>query len=143
MVILSHLKGVVNSFIPVRESLSDSDYLERIGAVARFDLDGKLYPTLAGLLMFGHEYQILRELPEYFLDFRELLDPTISGGSMVLGNKIGLIFIENYVIFYLTYLPSLLTMLTTAGFFIYEETSSYQIYEKTSKLRTANKIIAR
>lgn len=39
--------------------------------------DGKLHPTAAGLLMFGDEYKILYEYPEYFLDFRELLDPSI------------------------------------------------------------------
>ena len=27
--------------------------------------------------MFGNEYDIVREFPEYFLDYRENLDPTI------------------------------------------------------------------
>ena len=27
--------------------------------------------------MFGEEYHIVREFPEYFLDYREMLDPTI------------------------------------------------------------------
>ena len=27
--------------------------------------------------MFGEEYKILYEFPEYFLDYREVLDPTI------------------------------------------------------------------
>jgi hypothetical protein len=27
--------------------------------------------------MFGEEYNIVREFPEYFLDYREMLDPTI------------------------------------------------------------------
>lgn len=27
--------------------------------------------------MFGEEYKIVREFPEYFLDYREMLDPTI------------------------------------------------------------------
>ncbi len=39
--------------------------------------DGKLHPTIAGLLMFGEEYKIRYEFPEYFLDYRENLDPTI------------------------------------------------------------------
>lgn len=38
-----------------------------------------LHPTGAGLLMFGEEYKILYEYPEYFLDYREVLDPTIRG----------------------------------------------------------------
>lgn len=46
------------------------DFLHRIGAMAR-DADGKLRPTAAGLLMFGHEYEIVREFPHYFLDYQE------------------------------------------------------------------------
>ena len=55
--------------------LSDEEYLIRIDAAARNE-DGKVHPTIAGLLMFGDEYNITRELPEYFLDYREMLDPT-------------------------------------------------------------------
>lgn len=61
----------------VWEKLKDSDYLERIGAAKISKEDGKLHPTAAGLLMFGQEYKILYEFPEYFLDYREMLDPTI------------------------------------------------------------------
>ncbi|MCD7904852.1 MAG: hypothetical protein LUG24_04605 [Clostridiales bacterium] len=53
------------------------DYPERIGAAAVYNEDKKLYPTAAGLLMFGEEYKIVREFPEYFLDYREVLDPSI------------------------------------------------------------------
>ena len=55
--------------------LSDEEYLIRIGAAAKNE-DGSVHPTVAGLLMFGDEYNIVRELPEYFLDYREILDPT-------------------------------------------------------------------
>ena len=61
----------------VWEGLTDKEYLERIGAAKRGKKDGKLHPTVAGLLMFGEEYRILYEYPEYFLDYREVLDPTI------------------------------------------------------------------
>lgn len=61
----------------VWEQLKDEEYLERIGAAKVLSTDGKLHPTAAGLLMFGDEYKILYEYPEYFLDFRELLDPSI------------------------------------------------------------------
>lgn len=61
----------------VWEQLGDADYLERIGAAKLFRTDGQLHPTAAGLLMFGDEYKILYQYPEYFLDFRELLDPEI------------------------------------------------------------------
>ena len=58
------------------ERLSDHEYLKSIGAAAISDEDGKLHPTAAGMLMFGDEYNIVRHFPEYFLDYREELDPT-------------------------------------------------------------------
>ncbi|HJH49809.1 ATP-binding protein [Merdimonas faecis] len=61
----------------VWERLSDEEYLERIGAARLSVRDHTLHPTAAGLLMFGEEYKILYEFPEYFLDYREVLDPTI------------------------------------------------------------------
>lgn len=57
--------------------LNDADYLRRIGAAAISDTDHQLHPTAAGMLMFGDEYNIVRYFPEYFLDYREMLDPTI------------------------------------------------------------------
>ncbi len=61
----------------VWESLDDEEYLERIGAAKRAKADKRLHPTAAGLLMFGEEFRILDEYPEYFLDYRETLDPAI------------------------------------------------------------------
>lgn len=58
------------------ENISDEDYLLKIGAVKK-GRDGVLHPTAAGLLMFGEEYNIVNYYPEYFLDYREMLDPTI------------------------------------------------------------------
>lgn len=58
-------------------SYSDERYLEELGAVRRSNIDHKLHPTGAGLLMFGNEYKILYEYPDYFLDYREMLDPSI------------------------------------------------------------------
>lgn len=57
-------------------NLSDAEYLQKIGAAER-GKDKELHPTAAGLLMFGEENRIVREFPEYFLDYRELLDPSI------------------------------------------------------------------
>jgi predicted HTH transcriptional regulator len=56
--------------------LSDEEYLVKIGGAA-YDEAGRVHPTAAGLLMFGEEYNIVREFPEYFLDYREMLDPAI------------------------------------------------------------------
>ena len=59
----------------VFHKLSDEEYLIRIGAAAKGE-DAKVHPSAAGLLMFGDEYNIVREFPEYFLDYREMIDPT-------------------------------------------------------------------
>ena len=55
-------------------NLTDEEFLIRIGAAAISDTDGKAHPTGAGLLMFGNEYEIVREYPNYFLDFREMVN---------------------------------------------------------------------
>ena len=55
--------------------LPDDEFLIRVGAAKK--IDGKPYPTAAGLLMFGQEYLITAEFPEYFLDYREKLNPDI------------------------------------------------------------------
>ena len=52
----------------------DEIFLRRIGAVAVYDEDMQFHPTAAGLLMFGREYDIVREFPDYFLDYQERLD---------------------------------------------------------------------
>ncbi len=57
----------------VWEELDDEDFLYKIGAVGRGS-DGHLHPTTAGLLMFGFEYEIVKEFPNYFLDYREEFD---------------------------------------------------------------------
>lgn len=59
------------------ERLNDYEYLRSIGAAAISVEDKQLHPTAAGMLMFGDEHNIVRRFPEYFLDYRELLDPTI------------------------------------------------------------------
>lgn len=59
------------------ERLNDYDYLRSIGAAAISSEDHQLHPTAAGMLMFGNEYNIVRYFPEYFLDYREEMDPAI------------------------------------------------------------------
>ena len=57
--------------------MNDAEYLRSIGAAAVSREDKALHPTAAGMLMFGDEYNIVRHFPEYFLDYREMLDPSI------------------------------------------------------------------
>lgn len=59
------------------ERLEDAEYMRSIGAAAISVKDKQLHPTAAGMLMFGNEFNIVRHFPEYFLDYQELLDPTI------------------------------------------------------------------
>ena len=57
-------------------NLDTKNYLQKIGA-ADIGNDKKFHPTAAGLLMFGDEYRIVREFPEYFLDYQEHFDDSI------------------------------------------------------------------
>ena len=59
----------------VWDTLEDEEFLLKMGA-AGIGEDAKKHPTAAGLLMFGNEYDIVREYPQYFLDFREVYDDT-------------------------------------------------------------------
>ena len=58
----------------VWEALEDEDFLLKLGAIG-IGSDGKKHPTSAGLLMFGNEYDIVREYNAYFLDYQEQYDP--------------------------------------------------------------------
>ena len=52
-------------------NLDNKEFLIRIGAWGKDkenNIDGL---TIAGLLMFGNEWDIVREVPEYFLDYRK------------------------------------------------------------------------
>lgn len=68
------------------EKLKDIDFLEKLGAVCRIPckevssnsknteevaLETEFHPTAAGLLMFGYEYEIVKEFPDFFLDYQE------------------------------------------------------------------------
>ena len=72
----------------VWEDLEDGDFLYKLGAVSR-GRDGSRCPTVAGLLMFGHEYEIVGEFPDYFLDYREQLDDESSETSYRLVSSSG------------------------------------------------------
>ena len=54
----------------VWENISDDEFLHKVGAIGR-SADGILHPTAAGILMFGFEYEIVKEFPNFFLDYQE------------------------------------------------------------------------
>ncbi len=55
----------------VWNELPTNEFLMKIGAAKISDVDGKIHPTLGGLIFFGEFINIMDELPNYFLDYRE------------------------------------------------------------------------
>ncbi len=77
----------------VWNDLPDDEFLMKIGAIRIAESDGKVHPTLAGLLFFGEFLDISNELPNFFLDYRESLsentrwsDRVCSGDADWTGN---------------------------------------------------------
>lgn len=68
-------------------SLDDELFMRRIGAMSLSDDDQKMHPTVAGLLMFGYEYEILREFPNYFLDYQERLDDNARWSNRIVSSS--------------------------------------------------------
>ena len=58
-------------------ALPDEEFLRLIGAADK-GADGKLHPTAAGLLMFGLEYRISKEFPDYKVDYFEYLNTGVE-----------------------------------------------------------------
>ena len=67
--------------------LDDELFMRRIGAMSLSDDDQKMHPTVAGLLMFGYEYEILREFPNYFLDYQERLDNNARWSNRIVSSS--------------------------------------------------------
>ena len=57
----------------VWNKLPTDQFLIKIGAAKISDVDGKIHPTLGGLIFFGDFINIMYELPNFFLDYREKL----------------------------------------------------------------------
>ena len=55
----------------VWNKLLTDQFLIKIGAAKISDVDGKIHPTLGGLIFFGDFIDITYELPNFFLDYRE------------------------------------------------------------------------
>lgn len=71
----------------VWEELDDRDFLYKLGALGRGSANGEIHPTAAGLLMFGFEYEIVREFPNYFLDYREQFDTSNRWTDRIVSNS--------------------------------------------------------
>ena len=79
---MDSVRGYRNTFASLKDGhpfvrLDDNEFLRSIGAASISDNAHTIHPTAAGLLMFGNEYDIVRQFPDYFLDYRALLDPNI------------------------------------------------------------------
>ena len=55
--------------------LGNDEFLLKIGAAKKSQNDGRIHPTLGGVVFFGDFITITDELPNYFLDYRERLSP--------------------------------------------------------------------
>ena len=74
-------------------NIPTEDFLVKIGAARISEMDGKVHPTLGGLIFFGNFVNIMYELPSFFLDYRARLsnenrwsDRVCSGDSDWSGN---------------------------------------------------------
>ncbi|MDR1586593.1 MAG: putative DNA binding domain-containing protein [Treponema sp.] len=67
----------INHIRHVWSDYNDETFLLKLGALGRSEESRKLCPTGAGLVMFGYEHEILREYPQYFLDYQEHFDESI------------------------------------------------------------------
>ena len=82
-------RNLYNSVHPshVWRDLDDETFLLKIGAVGYDENLKGLHPTVAGLLMFGYEYEMLQEFPQYFLDYQEHKDPSIRWTDRLVSNN--------------------------------------------------------
>ena len=69
----------------VWENLEDEVFLHKIGCVGRSE-SGMIHPTAAGILMFGFEHEIVKEFPNYFLDYQEHDDDTIRWTDRIISS---------------------------------------------------------
>ncbi|MCL2197424.1 MAG: putative DNA binding domain-containing protein [Defluviitaleaceae bacterium] len=69
----------------VWENLEHVEFLQKLGCVGRDD-NGELYPTSAGILFFGYEHEIIKEFPNYFLDYQEHENDTTRWTDRIVSN---------------------------------------------------------
>ena len=81
------VRGYRNTFASLKDGhpfvrLGDNEFLRSIGAAAISNKDNVLHPTAAGLLMFGNEYDIVRQFPNYFFRITALSLIPLSVGRI-------------------------------------------------------------
>jgi predicted HTH transcriptional regulator len=69
----------------VWENLAATEFLQKLSCIGRDD-EGILHPTAAGILMFGFEYEIIKEFPNYFLDYQEHDDESTRWTDRIVSN---------------------------------------------------------
>jgi predicted HTH transcriptional regulator len=67
------------------ENDDPSLFLQKMGCIGRGE-DGRLHPTAAGILLFGYEYEIVKEFPNYFLDYQEHDDDSTRWTDRIVSN---------------------------------------------------------
>ncbi len=72
---VARYRNILNSMKPdhVWKDLCDTDFLLKMQMIGTCQYDDIYHPTVAGLLLFGFEYEITKFFPNYFLDFQEIL----------------------------------------------------------------------
>ncbi len=73
--------------------LDNEQFLYRLNAIGKEEGNNSFHPTVAGLLMFGYHYEIVKEFPHYLLDYREVenmedrwIDRVVSDSGTWSGN---------------------------------------------------------
>jgi predicted HTH transcriptional regulator len=69
----------------VWENLDDAEFLQKLACIGRAE-DGTLHPTAGGVLMFGYEYEIIKEFSNYFLDYQEHDDESTRWTDRIVSN---------------------------------------------------------
>lgn len=67
--------------------LDIDNYLTRIGAAVFSNKDNQYHPTIAGMLMFGDEWNIVRKFPKYFVEYVEYEDFPISWNERIISQS--------------------------------------------------------
>ena len=80
-------KMIVAGISPDKRNEVKDNLMRLFFGAAAIGKDGRKHPTSAGLLMFGNEYEIVREFPSYFLDYQERYDETTRWTDRIISSS--------------------------------------------------------